>query len=88
MQLFANESSAKKSKHTLDSVMPELEGAAGALQAEIARLEEQEAELTESIAAIVGGLSDLRHGRLKNPGLREDVLDGLTTLQEACDRKS
>ncbi len=68
--------------------MPELDGAAGALQAEIASLQEQEAELTESISAIVGGLGELRHGAMANPNLREDVLDGLTSLREACNQKS
>lgn len=87
-QLFASESSAKKSKHTLESVMPELEGASGALQAEIARLEAQEAELTESMGQIVGNLGHLRYGELRNPDLRDEVVDGLASLQEACERKT
>jgi centromere-localized protein 2 len=87
-KLFASNSSAKKSKHSLDSVMPELQGATGALQAEIARLEEQEAELAGSMAQIVGNLSELRYGKFANPKLRDEVMDGLTALQEACERKT
>lgn len=68
--------------------MPELDGAAGALEAEIARLEEEEAALTESIRQTVGGLSDLRYGKLANAQLRDEVVDGLASLQEACEGKS
>jgi len=39
------------------------------------------------IQEIVGGLSDLRYGRLSNGGLREEVLEGLARLDGVCDQR-
>ncbi|UNI19907.1 hypothetical protein JDV02_006050 [Purpureocillium takamizusanense] len=86
--LFGDESGAKKARHTLPSVVPELDGAADALEAEIKHLEAEERALLESIRQTVGGLSDLRYGKLANDQLRDDILDGLKSLQAACDAKS
>lgn len=69
-------------------MIPELEGAVGALEAEIQRLEQEEATLQESIQQTIGGLSDLRYGKLANGKLRDEIVDGLKTLQEACESKS
>lgn len=88
IQLFAEKSAAKSAKHTINSIVPELDGAAGALEAEIAQLEEEEATLTESIRRTVGGLSDLRYGKFANGKLRDEIVDGLASLQEACEGKS
>ncbi len=87
-QLFAGDSAAKKSKHTLGSILPELEGATGAVEAEIAKLQQQEADLKEAIARTVGDLGDLRTGDLTNQRLPDEVLDGLENLQEICNRKT
>lgn len=87
-QLFGHESGVKRATHSLHSVIPELEGAVGALEAEIKRLEEEEAALQESIQQTVGGLSDLRYGKMANSQLRDQVLEGLKSLQEACESKS
>lgn len=86
--MFGSDSAAKKSKHTLDSILPELEGAGDALEAEIARLEQQEADLKDEIAKTVGDLSDLRTGSFANQQLPDQVLDGLESLREVCDRKT
>jgi centromere-localized protein 2 len=69
-------------------VIPELEGAVGALEAEIKRLEEEETALQESIQQTIGGLSDLRYGKLANSQLRDEIVDGLKSLQETCESKS
>ena len=68
--------------------MPELDGASGALEAEIKQLEDEEAALLASVKQTIGGLSDLRYGKLANGQLRDEVLGGLTSLQEACKEKS
>ncbi|KAM3530062.1 hypothetical protein NHJ13051_001511 [Beauveria bassiana] len=86
--LFADDSAAKKAKHTLDSILPELEGAAGAVEAEIAKLRQQEADLRETIAQTIADLGDLRTGSLTNQRLPDEVLDGLENLQEICNRKT
>lgn len=58
------------------------------LGAEIQELEAQEAALLDSVKQTVGTMSDLRYGRLSNPKLRENVIEGLKTVQDACDGKS
>lgn len=68
--------------------MPELDGASGALEAEIAKLQQQEADLKEAIARTVGELGDLRTGTLTNQQLPDQVLDALENLQEICNRKT
>lgn len=75
-------------KHDINSIIPELDGAATALEAEIAKLEAEEAALTESIQQTVGGLSDLRYGKFGNAQLKDEIVDGLGSLQEACEQKS
>ena len=37
-----------------------------------------------AVQQTVGGMSDLRYGRLGNSQLREQVLDGLADLQATC----
>lgn len=58
------------------------------LEAEIEELEAQEEKLMESVKQTVGSMSDLRYGRLANPKLGEDVIQGLKSVQDACDGKS
>ncbi|KAL7798205.1 Cnl2/NKP2 family domain-containing protein [Trichoderma ceciliae] len=86
--LFGHESGANSATHNLSSVIPELEGAVGAVEAEIKRLEQEEAALQESIQQTIGGLSDLRYGKLANAQLRDGIIDGLKSLQETCESKS
>lgn len=87
-QLFAEESGAKKSEHTLDTILPELQGASAAIQAEITRLREEEAAITQSIKQTVDRLGDLRYGNMADSSLKDDVLDGLASLQETCESKT
>jgi centromere-localized protein 2 len=72
--------------HTLKSIIPELENASQALENEVRRLEEEAETLLEEMRATVGGLSDLRYGRLGNGHLRDQVLEGLQRLESACDK--
>ena len=75
-------------KHSLNSIVLELDGATGALELEIEKLQQEEAALLESIQQTIGGLSDLRYGKFANAQLRDEVMDGLTTLQQACEDRS
>jgi centromere-localized protein 2 len=65
-----------------------LDGAAGALEAEIEKLKEEEAALLESVKQTIGGLSDLRYGRFANGQIADEVIDGLKSVEAACDSKS
>ena len=65
-----------------------MEGAINELEAEMQLLEEEEAALLASVRQTVGGMSDLRYGRLANGQLPEQVLDGLGNLQEICKAKN
>lgn len=85
---LGNWSSAQNSKHTLASILPDMEGAINELEAEMQLLEEEEAALLASVRQTVGGMSDLRYGRLANSQLPEQVLDGLGNLQEICKTKN
>ncbi|KAH6891270.1 Cnl2/NKP2 family protein-domain-containing protein [Thelonectria olida] len=86
--LFGATSGAKNAKHSLASIIPELDGATGALEAEIEKLKEEEAALLESVKQTIGGLSDLRYGRFANGQIADEVIDGLKNVEAACDRKS
>ncbi|KAH7192085.1 Cnl2/NKP2 family protein-domain-containing protein [Fusarium flagelliforme] len=86
--LFGDASGAASAKHTLHSVIPELEGAAGALEAEIEKLQEEEAALLESVQQTVGALSDLRYGKFSNGQISDEVIGGLKNVEAACENKS
>ncbi|RTE81479.1 hypothetical protein BHE90_003989 [Fusarium euwallaceae] len=86
--LFGEASGAASAKHTLISMIPELEGAAGALEAEIEKLKEEEAALLESVQQTIGALSDLRYGKFANGQISEDIIDGLKNVEAACQNKS
>ncbi|KLU91559.1 hypothetical protein MAPG_10077 [Magnaporthiopsis poae ATCC 64411] len=87
--LLASEANGKAepSPHTLSSVVTDMEAAATALERQIQDLQDEEAEVLQSIQQTVGDLSDLRYGRLANPRLSEQVLDGLRNLQAICEKK-
>lgn len=72
----------------MESVLPEMESAAQDLEAELRLLEAEEARLLASVKQTVGGLSDLRYGRLSNPQLRDQVVQGLQSVQETCKKTS
>lgn len=74
----------KGPRRDLHAVVEELDGAVDELSAEVSQLQREEAELLASLRRTVGGLSDLRYGRLANGKLREQVHEGLAVLEEAC----
>jgi len=69
----------------LKSIIPELESAVEDVEDEIRKLEEEAEAVLEEMKGIVGGLSDLRYGRLANGQLREQVLEGLERLESSCE---
>jgi centromere-localized protein 2 len=77
-------SEPKHSKHTLASILPDMESAISELETELQLLEEEEVSLVVSVKQTVGAMSDLRYGRLANNQLPEQVVDGLANLQEIC----
>ncbi|KAG4440893.1 hypothetical protein IFR05_003643 [Cadophora sp. M221] len=86
--LFGPTSNLPVSKpHTLTSILPELESAVEEVEDEIRRLDEEAESLLAEMRSTVGGLSDLRYGRLANGQLREQVLDGLERLESSCDKR-
>lgn len=86
--MFGQSSNLPTSKpHTLTSILPELESAVENLDDEIRRLDEEAGTLLEAMRNTVGGLSDLRYGRLANGQLQEQVLEGLERLEKSCEKK-
>jgi centromere-localized protein 2 len=64
-----------------------MEGAVEDLEDEIRRLDEEAETLLHDMMSTVGGLSDLRYGRLANGQLRDQVLEGLKNLENACEKR-
>ncbi|KAG7294378.1 hypothetical protein NEMBOFW57_004449 [Staphylotrichum longicolle] len=87
-RMLGNWADPQNPKHTLASVLPDMEGAIGELEAELQLLEEEEAALLASVRQTVGAMSDLRYGRLANSQLPQQVLDGLGNLEEICRAKN
>ncbi|QSZ33394.1 hypothetical protein DSL72_002982 [Monilinia vaccinii-corymbosi] len=71
--------------HSLHSIIPALSAAVEDLEDEIQRLDAEAEELLAEMQGTVGGLSDLRYGRLANAGLREQVLEGLARVEQAAE---
>lgn len=69
------------------SILPEMSSAADDIEDEIRRLDEEADALLGEMRGTVGGLSDLRYGRLANGELREQVLEGLERLESSCDKR-
>ncbi|KAI9644266.1 hypothetical protein NHQ30_007621 [Ciborinia camelliae] len=73
--------------HSLHSILPALSSAVEDLEDEIQRLDAEAEELVKEMQNTVGGLSDLRYGRLANGGLRAQVLEGLERVEGAAGGK-
>lgn len=86
-QLYGAAAGARRLKHNLNSIVPELDTSAEELEATIQHLEREEAELLQEIKQTVGGMSDLRYGRFSNSQLGKQVIDGLQAVQETCESK-
>ena len=70
----------------MKSIIAEMESAAEKTENEVRRLDEEAQALLEEMRATVGGLSDLRYGRLANGQIREQVLEGLHRLESSCEK--
>ncbi|KAG6211733.1 hypothetical protein E4U09_007676 [Claviceps aff. purpurea] len=86
--LYGDKTGIKSIKHTLQSILPDLEGAVGALEDEIQQLHDDEEQLLASIAQTVDSLGNLRYGSFSDPRVNDLAREGLVTLQEECDKKS
>ncbi|KAI1767089.1 Cnl2/NKP2 family protein-domain-containing protein [Hypoxylon sp. FL1150] len=87
--LFGSTSNTVQPKqHTLLTILPDMDEAVVDMEREIQTMEQEEAALFESIKGAVGNLSDLRYGRFANSNLRDEVLDGLESIQDVCKRKT
>ncbi|KAG5924152.1 hypothetical protein E4U42_004738 [Claviceps africana] len=86
--LYGDKSGVKSTKHTLQSILPDLEGAAGALEDEIQQLHDDEEQLLASIAQTVDSLASLRYGGFSDVRIADLVVEGLVALQEECAKKS
>ncbi|RDA84021.1 hypothetical protein CP532_2915 [Ophiocordyceps camponoti-leonardi (nom. inval.)] len=74
--------------HSLRSVLPELDGAVKALEAEIRLLSDEQETLSEDVKQTISGLSDLRYGKFANGAVKGQVEGGLDSLCEACRDKA
>ncbi|KAI9804813.1 MAG: hypothetical protein M1825_001181 [Sarcosagium campestre] len=73
-------------RHTLNSVLPEMELACASIEAEIEEINLEVDATLAQIRTVVGDLSDLRYGRFNKAGgvsneLGQDVMDGLKMLE-------
>lgn len=85
--LYGPGSGGLASKQNINSIIPELDSSADELSATIQELEQEEAELLQSIKQTVGSMSDLRYGRLSNSQLGKQILEGLEAVQETCESR-
>ncbi|KAJ4417931.1 hypothetical protein N0V82_005888 [Gnomoniopsis sp. IMI 355080] len=85
--LYGAAAGARKLKHNITSIVPELDLSVEELEATIESLEREEADLLQDIKQTVGGMSDLRYGRFSNSQLGQQVIDGLHAVQETCESK-
>ncbi|KAI1389034.1 Cnl2/NKP2 family protein-domain-containing protein [Hypoxylon trugodes] len=87
--LFGSTSNTLQPKrHTLQTILPDMDNAITDIEREIETMEQEEASLLESIKQAVGNMSDLRYGRFANPKLKNEVLDGLQRIQDVCESKT
>ncbi|KAI1432157.1 Cnl2/NKP2 family protein-domain-containing protein [Xylaria sp. CBS 124048] len=71
-------------QHSLQSIIPDLDSAVADVEKDLKRLEEEASVVLESINLVAGNMSDLRYGRLSNPNLTGEVINGLRSFQETC----
>jgi centromere-localized protein 2 len=90
IQLFGQPSTtAADHRHSLRSLLPEMERACASMEKEIESAEAEAAAILAELTARTGELSDLRYGKFNKPsGIAGDIVDeairGLNKLEEAC----
>ncbi|KAI1006745.1 hypothetical protein K3495_g1471 [Podosphaera aphanis] len=75
----------ERESHTLESLISEMRQAKEVMENEIQRLKEEEQKELKEIQSIVGSLSDLRYGKLANPQLRQQAIEGCLRLEKICE---
>ncbi|KAI3328030.1 hypothetical protein HD806DRAFT_347361 [Xylariaceae sp. AK1471] len=75
-------------QHSLQTIIPDLDSALTDVESDLQKLEEEESTLLDFIKQAAGNMSDLRYGRLSNPNLTSEVIDGLHSIQETCKQKT
>lgn len=78
-----------RQSHTVSSILPELEKACQDVEVEIQTTGTEINAITEELKSCIGDLSDLRYGKFRQApgsenGVSQEVLSGLTQLEEAC----
>lgn len=94
MQLFGPAGSLPKRdrRHSVDSLLREMEHICQELETEAQHVESEAGEVLRHMQEIVGGLSDLRYGKFaKTPsmeigGMEGEVVVALKSLEDVCDR--
>tara|TARA_R110002003_G_scaffold41_3_gene2813 strand:- start:4161 stop:4427 length:267 start_codon:yes stop_codon:yes gene_type:complete len=78
----------RKNPHTLATVHASIQEACHSLESHIADIEAETSRALSEVQEVVGGLSDLRHGRFAQPASGEDlgeqVLATLKRLEAVC----
>jgi centromere-localized protein 2 len=85
-QIFGSvDNLAVKRNHTLKSAVLEADSALQEVHTEVELLEQEAAALLALLGDIVSALSDLRYGKLGQPNLTGEVLEGLAGIDSACE---
>jgi centromere-localized protein 2 len=90
VQLFGPSKYGSSGKqHTTDTILKDMSQACADIEAEIAALEAEAADILEDIKKAVDDLSDLRYGRFQRiSGVGDDpvteAIEGLTKLEVLC----
>lgn len=71
----------------LKELLEAMERALEDLEDERMRMEEECDAVLEKVKTVVGEMSDLRYGKLANPGTEKQAMAQLKYLTEVCERK-
>ncbi|KAL3479862.1 Cnl2/NKP2 family protein-domain-containing protein [Aspergillus californicus] len=92
VQLFGQTSSSTTERHSTSSLLSAMEAACANIEHEIAETDKDSATLVSELNSIVGGMSDLRYGKMNGPvGATDDEvvsesIRGLNNLEDVCYR--
>ncbi|KAJ5823154.1 Kinetochore subunit NKP2 [Penicillium robsamsonii] len=89
LHLFGQPPTAPGDYHSVASLLAEMETAGANIEHEIAGIDHEAAKILAQLNTTVGGMSDLRYGKLQGPaGIAEDVaseaIKGLQNLEDVC----
>lgn len=77
------------SMKSLEALLPDMERCCASMEKEIDGMGTETAEILSHLSTVVGGLSDLRYGKLNKPGgahsdFADETVKGLKKLEDAC----